>query len=121
MQDIQTLQRALCQKYNAGYYPLDLNLKLGISTNFFSGALPLNGLRLPPEGALCGWFLWAGEELSDADDFFQPLHAYHLLEYRTEVVRYLALPPGWRFLVAGDYEDVWYDEQLLSGTNDLPP
>jgi hypothetical protein len=26
---------------------------------------------------------------------------------------YLALPPGWRFLIAPDYEDVWFDESLL--------
>ena len=25
----------------------------------------------------------------------------------------LALPPGWRFLLAPDYEDVWYDPSLL--------
>ncbi len=39
MHDIQTLQRALCQKYNAAYYPLDLGLKLGIFMNILSGAL----------------------------------------------------------------------------------
>ncbi|WP_459166268.1 hypothetical protein [Sinorhizobium meliloti] len=24
------------------------------------------------------------------------------------------MPPGWRFLIANGYEDVWYDETLLS-------
>jgi hypothetical protein len=28
-------------------------------------------------------------------------------------VRFLGLPPGWRFLVAGDYEDVWEEQSLL--------
>ena len=26
---------------------------------------------------------------------------------------YLGLAPGWRFLIAPGYEDVWYDEKLL--------
>ena len=30
-----------------------------------------------------------------------------------EVLPYLALPPGWRFLLAPDYQDVWFDESLL--------
>ena len=30
-----------------------------------------------------------------------------------DVLRFLALPPGGRFLVAGDYEDVWEDTSLL--------
>jgi hypothetical protein len=29
------------------------------------------------------------------------------------VFPYLALPPGWRFLLAPGYEDVWYDPTLL--------
>lgn len=29
--------------------------------------------------------------------------------------RYLALPPGWRFVIGADgYEDVWYDASLLA-------
>jgi hypothetical protein len=46
-------------------------------------------------------------------DFFVPTHAAHLTEYRPICLPYLALPPGWRFLLAPGYEDVWYDESLL--------
>jgi hypothetical protein len=106
-------QIEICQKYGADYQPLNVVLKLGVSENFFSGVLPLNGLRHPQERDTCGWYLWAGEELSEADDFFQPMHAYHLVERCPSVRKYLALPAGWRFLVAGDYEDVWFDAKLL--------
>ncbi|WP_459213513.1 immunity protein Imm33 domain-containing protein [Paraburkholderia caribensis] len=27
---------------------------------------------------------------------------------------YLGLPPGWRFLIAEGYEDVWEDAKLLT-------
>ncbi len=56
--------------------------------------------------------MWAGD-FSDAADFFKTLHLSHLTEWRPEVEPYLGLPPGWRFLIAPDYEDVWYDAALL--------
>jgi hypothetical protein len=30
-----------------------------------------------------------------------------------QVAGFLGLPPGYRFLLAGDHVDVWYDEKLL--------
>lgn len=29
-------------------------------------------------------------------------------------VRFLGLPPGWRFLTAGEYEEAWEDNGLLN-------
>ena len=43
-----------------------------------------------------------------------PLHVGHLAERLPDVMPYLALPPGWRFLLAPGREDVWYDESLLN-------
>ncbi|MFV1457974.1 DUF4262 domain-containing protein, partial [Bacillus mycoides] len=47
------------------------------------------------------------------EDFFLPLHVQHIDEWAPEIKKYLGLPPGWRFLIAGDYEDVWYDPNLF--------
>jgi hypothetical protein len=110
--NIAQSQMNVCEKYGAQYSPVDLGLKLGISDNFFSGELPLNGLRHPTVGDTCGWYLWAGE-LSDAADFFKPLHVTHLVDRNPAVARYLGLPPGWRFLLGDDREDVWFDSTLL--------
>jgi hypothetical protein len=46
-------------------------------------------------------------------DFFQPLHFSHLPERCPEVVEYLALPPGSRFLIADGYENVWHDPTIV--------
>ena len=113
MRNIEQEQKELCHKFGVTYQPLDFNLRLGVSDNFFSGVLPLNGLRHPQDDDMCGWFLWAGEEFSDADDFFKPMHVFHLFDRSPELLKYLALPAGWRFLVAGEYEDVWFDAKLL--------
>ncbi len=107
------IQKELCVQYGAEYTASPDNSKLGISLNVRDGIEPINGLRHPSEGDTTGWYIWAGEELDSSDDFFQPLHVAHLSEWCPQVQKYLGLSPGWRFLIAGDYEDVWFDEELL--------
>lgn len=114
METIVQEQIEVCRGYGVEYQPLDFGLKLGVSENFFSGVLPLNGLRHPQDYPTCGWYLWASEQFSEADDFFQSLHVFHLVERCPKIIKYLALPVGWRFLIANDYEDVWFDENLLN-------
>jgi hypothetical protein len=106
-------QQEVCQRYSARFEPADAGLKVGVARNVREGILPINGLRHPPAGDTTGWYIWAGEELRDHPDFFVPLHVEHLSEWCPEALRFLGLPPGWRFLVAGDYEDVWEDPSLL--------
>jgi hypothetical protein len=113
MSNLIEQQKEVCSRFSAEYEALELDLMVGISKNFLSGALPLNGLRYLREGQSCGWFLWAGEELSEAPDFFEVWHAQHLLDRCPDVAKYLGLAPGWRFLVANNYEDVWFDSKLL--------
>jgi len=113
MEDIEQAQSQLCRRFGVSPVFPASHLKLGISADALSGTLPLNGLRHPPESGTCGWFLWAGKELSSAPDFFKPLHVAHLPERCPRVLPYLALPPGWRFVLADGYEDVWQDDSLL--------
>lgn len=86
---------------------------MGIAHNVRSGLQPLNALRHPPEEGTSGWYIWAGEELSQASDFFAPLHISHLKEWCPQLLPYLGLPAGWRVLLAPGHEDVWFDENLL--------
>ena len=61
-----------------------------------------------------GWFLWAGERFSSEPDFFSVVHAEHVPDIYPEAVRFLGLPPGYRFLIAADYVDIWFDPNLLN-------
>jgi hypothetical protein len=106
-------QRDTCDRYGVEFVPAPRRLKVGIARNVREGILPINGLRHPPAGETAGWYIWAGEEMSDDPNFFEPLHVEHLVEWCPHALRFLGLPPGWRFLVAGDYEDVWEDSSLL--------
>jgi len=111
--DIKNLQKEVCLKHETFFCSADPSLKLGIAKNVKSGIMPINGLRVQPEGDTAGWYVWAGEELSKDPDFFQPLHIEHIKDWPPEIEKYLGLSPGWRFLLAGDYEDVWFDGELL--------
>lgn len=107
-------QRDLCQRYGADWCESPADLKVGISPNVREGGVPINGLRHPPKGDTTGWYIWAGEDLPSDPDFFVPLHVKHLPEWCPEILRFLGLPPGHRFLLAPGYEDVWQDAALLS-------
>jgi hypothetical protein len=106
-------QREVCRRFDVAPVPCPAELKVGIARNVRSGLEPLNGLRHPPFGDTTGWYLWAGEELPDDPDFFEPLHARHLASWCPRALPYLQLPAGWRFLLAKDHEDVWFDASLL--------
>ena len=111
--EIAATQRQTCEKYGADFFPAPPHEKLGLADSVRVGALPINGLRHPPAGDTSGWYVWAGEELSADADFFKPLHIEHLGEWCPRIQKYLGLAPGWRFLIADEYEDVWFDPELL--------
>ena len=113
MKSLKQIQEEICRKYSSDCILPVAKTKVGVALNTLDKE-PLNALRHPPESDTCGWYIWGGEELSDAPDFFQPLHVEHLSEKCPEIVSYLGLAPGWRVLLAEGYEDVWYDETLLN-------
>ena len=88
--------------------------KVGIALGTL-GNDPINGLRLKPEQGTNGWYFWCGIEMPRNDEAFSALHIEHIDEYLPQSAPYLALPPGYRFLIdAKGYEDVWFDSNLLA-------
>ena len=107
------IQKELCAKYKAGFQPSPSELKIGVSRSALDGERPIHGLRHSPESGTTGWFICAGD-YSDAADFFAPIHVSHIVDNQPEIIRYLGLAPGWRFLFDINYEDVWFDPSLLN-------
>jgi hypothetical protein len=105
-------QEDLCRSHGVSPDFVDAFDKVGIALPTLQLA-PLNGLRHPRSGDASGWYFWGGADLSQNADFFEPLHAEHLAQLCPRVRRFLALPAGWRFLIAPTHEDVWYDASLL--------
>jgi hypothetical protein len=112
MADLTEEQRAVCERHKVDFVPTLPDAIVGVADNVGSGLVPLNGLRHRPSET-SGWFIWAGAELSDAPDFFKPMHARHLADRCPEATPMLGLAPGSRFLLAPQHEDVWFDATLL--------
>lgn len=107
-------QEDICRRFNVEPEYVDTQIKVGVAKNIRDETIqPLNGLRHPATDDTSGWYIWRGAEPSDDPDFFDPFHAEHLRELCPAAIRYLALPAGWRFLVASSQEDVWFDSSLL--------
>ncbi len=106
-------QNEICKKFDVTPLFCSGDEKLGVAVDTI-GKFPINGLRLNPENGTCGWYIWCGEDMSKDPDFFKPLHVSHIKEYLPEIESYLSLPPGYRFLVADGFEDVWHDPLLTS-------
>ena len=107
-------QRSICEKYGANWISLDPELRIGIADNTFKGVMPINGLRHPQEKNTSGWYVWAGDGYSEDKDFFKPICIKHLHELYPDILKYLGLPPGYRFQIdENGYEDVWEDQTLL--------
>jgi hypothetical protein len=105
-------QKAFCVEHAAEYVASLPESKLGFAFST-KGKIPINGLRHPAVGDTNGWYIWCGEDFSNDATFFQPLHASHVYEDYPEVVPFLGLPPGFRFLYASGAVDIWFDESLL--------
>ena len=112
MDDVAERQREICRVWSAEFSPPRPGSRVGIAIQTL-GRVPLNGLRVPEQGAVCGWYLWAGDSPTDAEDFYKPLCVEHLPDFCPLAVAFLGLPPGWRFLTDGEYIDVWYDAELV--------
>ena len=112
-QAIRQAQIEVCKAVGAEVRSCRPREKVGISKSALDGELPLNGLRHPAENGATGWFIWGSEKFLEDDDFFSPLCAEHLETQCPLALKFLSLPPGWRFLTDGPYEDVWFDGNLL--------
>jgi hypothetical protein len=106
-------QKEICENRGAAVCPTEFDDMVGFATSTSSMNGPVNGLRHPRTPRHSGWYIWKGESLSNKDDFFEAMHVRHLEEECPEALPFLALPPGWRFLIHGDYVDTWFDASLL--------
>ncbi len=98
-------QRRICDKYGLPAQAPEDMVALAIGSLDQS---PIYGTRIDlPENGTISWFIHCGAH-SDASDFYQPLHAAHLAELLPQVLAYLALPSGTKFILdRAGYEDVW--------------
>ena len=102
-------QKLLCAKYGVKFYSCGPDDRAGVALATLLNE-PVHGSRERNEDGTSSWYIWAGEYSTDPD-FYQPLCAGHIENYLPLVMPYLALPPGYKFIIdRNGYEDVWIDE-----------
>ncbi|MEO1702098.1 MAG: hypothetical protein AAFR71_08580 [Pseudomonadota bacterium] len=109
------IQKAVCLQFGSKFEPSFEDEKLGLAllVPVTENHYYLNGVRHQKDQGTCGWFIWNGNIFEERAEFFQPIHVTHLWKRLPMVLPYLGLAPGWRFLIANDHVDVWYDENIV--------
>jgi hypothetical protein len=111
--DLEVCQLQVCLAQSRDFVPARGQDNAGVALSTL-GMQPINGLRHPASPGTTGWYIWCGETFSDAPDFSHALCVDHIVQRLPLVARHLGLPPGYRFLIAVGYEDVWFDERLFN-------
>ena len=110
-------QADVCERHGVTPQLPSIDDRIGIALGTLH-RIPINGMRIPALAGSSGWFIFGGLEASQDDDFYSPLCVSHLGKYCEIALPYLCLPAGWRFQIDPDgYEDVWYDETLVTPTD----
>lgn len=105
--NIKQAQLDICAKYHSDFEQLKPDEIVAVAIDTI-GKMPITGIReILEDGQNVSWYIHCGEH-SKEDDFYKPVHWVHLVEMLPEVLPYLGLPQGYRFIIDDEgYEDVW--------------
>ena len=104
-------QQLLCEEFGSAYVEVSGDDVVAVAVQTLNKD-PIVGLRKKAEGdEQVAWYIYGGEQVSsDAD--FEIMAVRELQDIAPEVLPYLALDQGFRFMIdADDYEDVWKEGQ----------
>ncbi|MDO4228899.1 MAG: hypothetical protein Q4C98_03730 [Capnocytophaga sp.] len=106
--NIKQAQLDICSKYNSEFEQLMPDEMVAIALDSI-GKMPITGVRETlKNGQSVSWYIYCGDYSADTD-FYKPVHWVHLIEILPQVIPYLGLSKGFRFIIDDDgYEDVWY-------------
>lgn len=110
--DINELQQEICRKHQSKFEPLFFDEIVAVALGSL-GQMPITGIRnILQKDENVSWFIYCGEP-SEQADFYQPVHWHHLKEILPEVLPYLGLSQGFRFIIDNEgYEDVWFETNV---------
>jgi hypothetical protein len=103
-------QREMCKRFNVIPSFPTFSQKIVISNGVYEG-LPIEGVRYPSPNHMTGWWLTTDQYDGNVKSLMT-VHYFHVVFKRPDLIKYLALPSGYRFF-AGKEEDIWYDQKVL--------
>ncbi|MGH1542602.1 MAG: immunity protein Imm33 domain-containing protein [Arenicella sp.] len=111
MTDIETLlltQKECCEFYDAVFSPINNEQLVVISDGVYEGD-PVEGVRYQSPKHMTGWWVTTDRYNGDVDSL-KTVHFSHIIEKRPDLAIYMALPSGYRFILGGADDSVWFDE-----------
>ena len=112
LQELIAEQKLLCEEVGSAYIEVKGDDVVAVALHTLNQE-PIVGLRNKPDTAEnVSWYIYGGE-LGEGEDFFETMTIKKLQDILPEVLPYLALEEGYRFMIdADDYEDVWKEGDL---------
>jgi hypothetical protein len=112
LQELIAEQKLLCEEVGSAYIELKGDDVVAVAVQTLNKE-PIVGLRKKPETAEnVSWYIYGGE-LGEGEDFFETMTIKKLQDILPDVLPYLALEEGYRFMIdSDDYEDVWKEGDL---------
>lgn len=107
LQELIAEQKLLCEEFGSAYIEVKGDDIVAVAIHTLNQD-PIVGIRKIAETEEnVSWYIYGGE-LPEGEDFFETMTIKKLQEIIPEVLPYLALDIGYRFMIDGDdYEDVW--------------
>ncbi|MDO6547631.1 immunity protein Imm33 domain-containing protein [Pseudoalteromonas carrageenovora] len=112
-EELLDVQQKCCEHYGAESDVPKFEQMVAISEGVYEGNLPIEGVRYKAPEHMTGWYLTT--DLYDGDvSNLKTVHFQHIAEKRPEIAIYMSLPAGYRFLLGGEEEHVWFDEKVAT-------
>ena len=101
-------QHEICKKYGAEFHPPRPDNMIVISDGVYEGE-SVQGVRYLSPEHMSGWWLTTDRYNGNVDSL-RTVHAYHVTAHRPDLVKFLALPKGYRFFSSTN--EAWFDEKV---------
>lgn len=104
-------QIKLCKNYGSDPLFPTFSQMIVVSKGVLDGK-NIDAVRYPSPNHMTGW--WLTTELYDGDvSSLETIHYYHVAFSRPDIIKWLALPFGFRF-ISGEKPEIWFDNEVLS-------
>ena len=111
MKNLIDIQKKCCENYGSPHLPCESNQLVVVCNGVLKGKTQIEGVRYPSPIHMTGWWLTTDDYDGNVDSL-KNIHYKHIVKQLPQIAIYLGLPYGYRFLLGGDKEHVWFDENI---------
>ncbi|MBJ6362368.1 hypothetical protein ACFOQM_13825 [Paenibacillus sp. GCM10012307] len=104
-------QEDICAKFDVNPVFPQFSQNIVISKGVYEG-LGIDAIRYSSPEHMTGWWLTT-DLYDDNTDSLMNVHYFHVAFNRPDLLKYLALPCGYRFYITNSEEDIWFDENAV--------